>query len=281
MSDNFVEQKLTFDDDGIPTYTVKIKDFKNKMKTWQPGQKISSDQFIYQNTRMSLSIYPNGHSIDANGYVSVFLRNLSQDPFEADFELGLANELQNCMQRNINPGAGNGTHRLLYHLESSTDDDEVLKISCKIKALRKNVTTVADQKIVGMLTSMEAKIENIGSLQEWKDTLASIKSKIEEGASIIEEKIEDEESTGQKILAKLEALESKITNQSNNNFVKPRCMVCYEEMSSSTKIAQCISGHLLCGSCKERAGERDCSFCGQPVNGRAFGMETYLRTIFG
>ena len=67
--------------------------------------------------------------------------------------------------------------------------------------------------------------------------------------------------------------------KNNNNVVKPKCHICFGEMS--TKIAQCISGHLLCWPCKEKMGDKNCAFCDQPVNGRAFGMEAYLRTIFG
>ena len=83
------------------------------------------------------------------------------------------------------------------------------------------------------------------------------------------------------MIRSISSAEEKYLNSNNNNTVKPRCPTCFEEMSSKSKIAQCISGHLLCWSCKERLGERNCAFCDQPVNGRAFGMENYLRSIFG
>ena len=72
------------------------------------------------------------------------------------------------------------------------------------------------------------------------------------------------------------------SSTTNNNLIKPRCPVCYEEMGSKMKIAQCINGHFLCWPCKEKMGdETDCTSCGHPVNGRCFGMETYLKTVFG
>ena len=58
----------------------------------------------------------------------------------------------------------------------------------------------------------------------------------------------------------------------------PSCSVCLEDFTSTSKIAQCISGHLVCWNCNQKSNNRDCGLCGQPVNGRAFGMEQYLRT---
>ena len=62
---------------------------------------------------------------------------------------------------------------------------------------------------------------------------------------------------------------------------KPACPICFEEMSGSTKIAQCNNGHLLCWSCKEKMKSNKCPSCRLPVDGRAFGMESYLRSLFG
>ena len=82
--------------------------------------------------------------------------------------------------------------------------------------------------------------------------------------------------------ASTESIKMKIedNNYKNNNIPKPRCRICFDEMSPNTRIAQCISGHLLCWGCKEKMGDNVCAFCDKPVNGRAFGMEAYLRTIY-
>ena len=84
-----------------------------------------------------------------------------------------------------------------------------------------------------------------------------------------------------KFLKELPSVTQENAANSNNRVVKPSCPVCFEEMSSSTRIAQCLNGHLICGSCKEKMPDRNCVFCDLPVNGRAFGMEAYLRTLFG
>ena len=125
---------------------------------------------------------------------------------------------------------------------------------------------------------LKSKIEN--STSELKRKYASIETKMENGSSNVEKRIATLES---KLESASESIKSIIEDTSIkiNNFVKPRCPICFDEMSSNTKIAQCISGHLLCWGCKEKMGDKVCAFCEQPVNGRAFGMEAYLRTIFG
>ena len=81
--------------------------------------------------------------------------------------------------------------------------------------------------------------------------------------------------------AKLAQLEVKINElDKGRKGKKPSCPVCYEEMLLNTRIAQCISGHLICWSCKEKMVKNDCPSCGRPVNGRAFGMESYLKYLF-
>ena len=139
-----------------------------------------------------------------------------------------------------------------------------------------------ETKIKSGNDQLQSKIEN--STSELKRKYASIETKMEKGSSNVEKRIATLES---KLESKLESATESIksmiedTSIKINNFVKPRCPICFDEMSSNTKIAQCISGHLLCWGCKEKMGDKVCAFCEQPVNGRAFGMEAYLRTIFG
>ena len=78
-------------------------------------------------------------------------------------------------------------------------------------------------------------------------------------------------------LASLESQMKEIVIRSK--IEKPQCPHCFEDMSFNTKIAQCLSGHFVCWSCKEK-DSRDCGLCGQPVNGRCFGMESFLDELF-
>lgn len=74
---------------------------------------------------------------------------------------------------------------------------------------------------------------------------------------------------------KIKILENKI-----NKFKKPICQICYAEMTCDTKIAQCINGHLICFDCKHNLSNKKCAYCNKCINGRAFGMEIYLRALF-
>ena len=130
-------------------------------------------------------------------------------------------------------------------------------------------------------------VSNISLASSIKTTANELKRKYDS----IETKIQEVNSNVEKRMARLESklenssesikskIEAQSTKNNNGNVVKPKCPICFEELS--TKIAQCISGHLLCWPCKEKMGDKNCAFCDQPVNGRAFGMEAYLRTIFG
>ena len=76
----------------------------------------------------------------------------------------------------------------------------------------------------------------------------------------------------------VEYLKSKISKLEKRN--PPSCTVCQDQLTTASKIAQCISGHLVCWSCKEGLDHNEtynCEVCGKPVNGRALGMEQHLR----
>ena len=65
---------------------------------------------------------------------------------------------------------------------------------------------------------------------------------------------------------KLEAFQN-LQLHNNHKMKKPPCPICFEEMSSNTKIAQCHNGHLVCWSCKEKMNNKDCPSCGLPMDG--------------
>ena len=52
--------KLTHINDHTFSITVKIEDFKKKMKTWPPYKFFMSESFAVNNVPMRLKIYPNG-----------------------------------------------------------------------------------------------------------------------------------------------------------------------------------------------------------------------------
>ena len=162
--------------------------------------------------------------------------------------------------------------------EVGTDEETMIKVT--FKSMKKELSNLA------LYSSIENQIKrgndqlktNIQSgTIELKRKYESIEENFEKRVSKLESRLES------RLEASSESIKLKIENNSckNNNVAKPRCPICLEEMSPDTKIAQCLSGHLLCWGCKEKMGDKECAFCEQPVNGRAFGMEAYLRTLFG
>ena len=108
----------------------------------------------------------------------------------------------------------------------------------------------------------------------------------DQGVQVVKKIKLDYDDSINKILNKLEEIEKKLeeskTSSESIKVVKLRCPVCYSEASSSTRFAQCINGHLLCFACKDKLGETPaCMSCKRPLEGRAFGMEAYLKTVFG
>ena len=72
---NIAKEELTFDGDGVPTYTVQITDFHHKMKNWSPTESITTKTFKVQDVDLHLDIYPNGHGNADKDHVSIFLMN--------------------------------------------------------------------------------------------------------------------------------------------------------------------------------------------------------------
>ena len=58
--------------------SLMIKDFVEVMSKSTPGKRYCSDSFVVGQTLMAIKVYPNGHSEEDRGYVSVRLVNLSQ-----------------------------------------------------------------------------------------------------------------------------------------------------------------------------------------------------------
>ena len=269
--------------DGYFIFTVKIEDFETKMKTWPTDKFIGSESFFIEQEPMSLKIYPNGDGAEEEGNVSVYLKNDSDEKIQVDFTFMMRGKEVSHSGVDLKPYESFGSALYSHKGVANVGSDEDTKISCKIKfgGFKKHVSNITLANSIETIRSSndELKSRVKDSTNELKRKYDSIESKVEEGNSNIEKRMARLES---KLEASSESIKAKIdvsAAKNNNSVVKPKCPICFEEMS--TKIAQCISGHLLCWPCKEKMGDKACAFCDQPVNGRAFGMEAYLRTIFG
>ena len=85
-----------------------------------------------------------------------------------------------------------------------------------------------------------------------------------------------------KLSASLKKIETEI-NKDRKKIPLPECPICSNDMGPGVKIAQCLSGHLLCWTCKERMSApqciTQCPSCQAPVVNRAHGMESYIKTL--
>ena len=252
---------------GSPTFIVRIKYFKYKMETWPSAKSIITKIGTVGGVSLSLQIYPNGLNVKDKGNVSVSLVNSNDFKIQVDYTFKMKDKERSFSKVDFEPKKSWGCLDLYCHKDDAnigSDDDS--KISCIIRCLKKDVSNI----------SLASSIETTAN--ELKRKYDSIETKIEEGNSSVEKRIARLES---KLEASSESIKAKIDVSAvqNNNVVKTKCPICFEEMSF--KIVQCLSGHQLCWPCKEKMGDKDCAFCDLPVNGRAFGMEAYLRTIFG
>ena len=228
-----VKEEIKFDQEG-DVYTLQIKDFHNKMKTWESGKYIENNVSSCRMLNLFLRIYPNG---DEAGHVSVYLRNATKKQVCTNFKIRIGQQVESSFHDHVNSQFGKGWSISLQHsslVNQEQKGDEQLEVVCTIMNINHLDTIENNNKYRTRLN----------------DKLAQLEAK------------SDEPDKGRKKK-------------------KPTCPICFEDMSSSdTRIAQCISGHLICWSCKEKMVKNDCPSCGQSVNGRAFGMESYLKYLF-
>jgi len=59
----------------------------------------------------------------------------------------------------------------------------------------------------------------------------------------------------------------------------PECPYCMEELAPPAQILQCLSGHLICQSCRAKPAIRDCPSCHQQFSGRNRGLESFLQKL--
>ena len=237
---DIIDEGLTYDGNGDATYSVEIRNFHQKMKTWNPSSKITTEHFTVQDVEMYLIIYPNGAINSFQGNVSLVLVNVTSKRVFLSYEIHIGDQgLALLEERHMKP---NGSLRFLFdHVSNyaSYKPDEELVIKFKITKL------TIDKVVWDMYKESKMKFE------ETKVELALMRAKLEEFER----------------------------NNNRGKLRKPECPICFEEMSPDTKIAQCINGHLLCWSCKEKMEKNKCPSCGLPVKGRAFGLENYLRSL--
>ena len=247
------EQKLIFGENNFPQYSVVINDFATKMKTWEDSTEIETDVFEALGNKFKLSIYPK-----LEKHVSIYIFNEDIDDVQVDAEVSIAGRkesFKNIIFRSTVVGHCFGFPKLTPHSEALLKmTDEELRITVKFTEVKFSQVLLRNQ--INSITN---------SMEYIEDKIDTQTNKFDE----ISEKLHELKEHNKKLLS-LPAM------------VKPKCLSCFKEITS--KIAQCISGHMICWECKEtnlNNNNEDCGMCGQPVNGRAYGWENYLKSVFG
>ena len=223
-------------------------------------------------TNWSIQLYPKGAEEDSSDFLSIFLQSETED-IDIDAKCNFSILDVSKIKRNKKVGEWDRYDEVRAYYGF----DEFIRIdSLGSKAARllpnDSLTIVCD---VTVLFVPEAKAgADAASID--KEANDGTKTLFDETKAILDE------TKSKLCLMETKLEELQITNNNNDfKMKKPPCPVCFEEMSYNTKIAQCINGHHLCWNCKEKMMKNDCPSCGQPVDGRAFGMESYLTSIFG
>jgi len=232
-----VENELN---DGNSFVTFQIRNFYSYMKTWNPAREIHTKPFQVQDVSLCLKVYPNGRTDALKGNVSVYLVNDTNKQVFGNFKfkIGALEEID-MLNSQIGPKQELGIDEFCSHVSKYTfyRSYKDLEITCKIRKL------TTDRVVWEMYHENKEKFaENNDKIVEVMNNLNETKEKL----SLLGRKFEDFKSN-------------------NNNLKRPRCPICLEEMTSNTKIAQCISGHHLCWSCKGKMVKNECPSCGQPV----------------
>ena len=248
-------------------YTAKIPSFLHKIRTWSPGQMIPLSSFEHNGVVLSLEVYPKGHLPKDDGHVSIFLSNDNDFDIEVEGHVQVGPIQLNWDRALIprNAVAGNG------RLFTVKREEEMTEFEFRFRTDFREVTD-KDMDI------------NLTISKVWKGIKTNARALDQPSGA--NNRLETEiQSLRQEMNDLTTALSSSSINSNNSNvrLPKPECPVCFEEMKPGTKIAQCLSGHLICWSCKDIIsfhGVEQCPSCKLPVNGRAYGMENYIKTLF-
>lgn len=266
---------------GTTSYRVEIKSFANKMNKWNPGREVRCKYFWHDDIKLRLIVNPNGNDEESKGFVSVFLCNESDQDIWIDGEIKLAETIERFTAGSSDDFKADdcwGPLTFFDHdkldLMDSTDDDS-LAITVTIRKVWKTFDEgkLNNQSISQGVKKIQGKITDLmHSNTKLECEMNSVLSRLQKLETRFPQ-VEDQREG---------ASASNWTNISQADrglmIPKPECPVCFEEMDTETKIAQCYSGHYLCWGCK--ANIQECPSCKLPVDGRAIGMEHYIKTLF-
>jgi len=242
-----------YSNDDSLNYNIRIFDFGQKMKTWGFGRPVQSLPIEIGQSEFAIEIYPNGYEKDDIRNISVYVSNMNDWDVMVEAKVSIGT-LSFAYVDKIDSNGYHGwpkfcSHKMLWKFL----DDRDLDISADIKLVW--------EYFPGKQT-LQAEVRGL------KSEVTDLNRKIE---TLERTMISNFKSLG------LTAEEKKSVSSSPC----PECPICFDEMKPPTRIAQCMSGHLICLKCRERPEISSCPTCKKQFTGeRAIGMENFLRTLF-
>ena len=286
-----LEESLTYDlTDGTPIYSAEYTVFQNQQyyRLAPPGHLLYAEGFKISDIDLcfAFGVYPDGYyggGDKEQDYVTVYLRNCSDIPIYVHATISFLGDEQ-IIQHCLTPGLGWGCPGFVVKNVGQT-------LTCKFHQLtRDKVAWDTYGEILDLKNKSLMRNVKIDTEEEYKrEFFNDFKIQMKKEHGNLNQKLDLLE---RKVNMKLQHLEKKqdvldkkldllLLLEKNEDAVSlPECPICLEPMIRDTKIAQCLSGHLLCWSCKDKLESKKCPSCNLPVNGRCFGMENYIKTLF-
>lgn len=288
-------------------YRIKVKQFRERMQKWKPGRMINNlSPFYFMDCKFNMQIYPNGRSEKESGYVSVFLYNGNEKDIYVTCLLSMG-ITKNCLV-NQKIVSNQGLRWLKFYgitaIEDLEDDDEKLEIICTItkimkdpaegdkfenqyqltSGIRSDVRDLAvshtneKERLVALETDMKTRYNNL--MQGQNKMQIELKKKFDEiTKSMSELSSANTNQQQQQHHGQLDQFDDYENDLHYSDIPKPKCVKCRSNLTSTSQIYQCPSGHLLCLICKDIFGATKCPVCHEPIT-RATGLESYLKILF-
>jgi len=253
-------------ENSIIQYTMDIGKMDEKIKSFQPGSKISSKDFKIGMSTFCLDVYPGGTSAEKeNGkFVGLFLVNKSDWRVKVKGTFAIP---QTDISRALpvvviksrlgrNKGGDWGFKKMIPHYRCVKKDllSEIGTLTVHVL-----VELIGEEVLQGRDPSKEHTIERL--------------EKLEQQTAEIRRMIQDPPQT-----------------QSRLSMVE--CPVCMEDVRPPMRLKECGQGHIICDTCQSRAearasdeGERgnlniaNCHSCRGMITGRPAALERVLGLI--
>ena len=159
---NIVREMISHSD-GPTSYKMRVASFKNKMKTWASGRKISSKDFKVDGVKLRITLYPNGEDQEVVNHISFYIHNYSCVDIDllCDVKMG-SKEKSDDNNWHIKAGRGRGWRKFYNHKDDNDNEDKDFEITVTIKKVWKQVQEDGDNNDeANNSQSVEKRLENL------------------------------------------------------------------------------------------------------------------------